>query len=149
MIGPVVFQVEGSPVAKARARASRDPKTGKTRHYTPEKTRVYENLIAWRAMDAMKGREPMCGPIQIVLTLAFEPPKSWSQKRKRQACLGHIAMTKKPDADNVLKSIKDAMNEIVYKDDAQVVEVNVKKVYAEQAKAFICVKQLPGETAPK
>ena len=44
---------------------------------------------------------------------------------------GNLNPIKKPDCDNVLKIIADSLNQIAYKDDAQIVESIVKKRYAE------------------
>ena len=44
---------------------------------------------------------------------------------------GDILPTKKPDADNILKIIADALNGIAYADDKQVVTAEVQKLYAE------------------
>lgn len=40
-----------------------------------------------------------------------------------------IMPTKKPDCDNVAKMICDALNGLAYKDDAQIVNLNVLKAY--------------------
>jgi Holliday junction resolvase RusA-like endonuclease len=43
---------------------------------------------------------------------------------------GLIGATKKPDADNVVKSLKDGMNGVVYGDDGQVIDLWVSKRYS-------------------
>jgi Holliday junction resolvase RusA-like endonuclease len=68
-------------------------------------------------------------------------PKSYSKKRI-EACLnGSEQPTKKPDASNILKSVEDGMNGVVYKDDSQIVNIHVTKVYSSQAGVDICVKE--------
>lgn len=57
-------------------------------------------------------------------------PLSWSRKR-RSDVFGAFC-SKKPDTDNVAKAILDAMNGIVYEDDAQVAGLIVQKFYAEK-----------------
>lgn len=57
----------------------------------------------------------------------FDIPKSWS-KKKRENTTWH---TSRPDSDNLLKGVKDALNGIAYIDDAQVCYVSAKKQYAE------------------
>jgi Holliday junction resolvase RusA-like endonuclease len=44
---------------------------------------------------------------------------------------GYIKPTKKSDADNIAKIVLDSLNKIAYYDDAQVVELEVKKIYAQ------------------
>ena len=43
-------------------------------------------------------------------------------------------------ADNVLKNICDALNDIAYKDDIQVIEVICRKFYTEEDEDYIVVK---------
>ena len=69
-------------------------------------------------------------------------PKSYSKKRT-EACLNGLERpTKKPDWDNVAKSICDAMNGIVYQDDTQIVDAHVTKVYAANSGVDVGVKQI-------
>ena len=60
----------------------------------------------------------------------------------RAALAGEIFPTSKPDVDNVIKGIFDAMNEIVWRDDKQVVDLTVKKRYAETPMARVMVREL-------
>ena len=59
-------------------------------------------------------------------------PSSFSKKKKEQALDGEIRPTKKPDVDNVLKAVMDALNGVWYLDDKQVVVGSVCKEYAPQ-----------------
>lgn len=45
---------------------------------------------------------------------------------------GLISPTKKPDMDNVVKIVLDALNGFAWHDDAQVVDLSVMKVYTDQ-----------------
>ena len=54
----------------------------------------------------------------------------------------HIKPTKKPDADNIVKIICDALNGVAYKDDTQVVELDFKKVYGEFEKVIVEIVEL-------
>ncbi|WP_022719921.1 RusA family crossover junction endodeoxyribonuclease, partial [Rhodopseudomonas sp. B29] len=119
MTDPVTIIVAGDPQGKGRARAFR--RGNFIGHYTPEKTRTYEGIIRSLAMDAMSGRLPIEAPVEIDLSIIFAVPASWSQKKRAQAIAGEIKPAKKPDADNVIKAFTDAMNGVVFKDDAQIV----------------------------
>lgn len=44
---------------------------------------------------------------------------------------GQLNPTKKPDCDNIVKIICDALNGIAYKDDAQITLVQIRKKYAD------------------
>ncbi|HEP6427753.1 RusA family crossover junction endodeoxyribonuclease [Burkholderia cenocepacia] len=124
----VVFVVPGKPVAKGRPRFARRGKHVHT--FTPEATERYENLVKMAASAAMRSTEPYVGPIRLVVHIGMPIPTSWSQKRQRAAAAGEIGATKKPDADNVVKALKDGMNGVAYIDDGQVVELWVAKRYA-------------------
>ena len=141
----VSFSVPGQPVAKSRPKFARRGK--KVVAYTPAKTVAYETLVQRAAGAAMAGREPSVRPIKLVVDLALEVPASWSKKRRGLAIAGAIRATKKPDADNVLKGLKDGCNGIVWKDDAQVVTVELSKAYGETPAAMVAVYELAGESA--
>lgn len=136
----ITFEVPGTPVGKGRPKFAR--RGAFTVAYTPEKTASYENLVKIKAHAAMNGRMPITGPVQALISLFVAPPASWSEKKKQQALSGLIYPTTKPDIDNVIKGIFDAMNEIIWKDDKQAVGLTVIKRYAESAKACVTVSEL-------
>lgn len=121
------FKVDGPPQGKGRPRFS---KVGKfTKVYTPEKTKIYESLIRDAATSAMGPMEPLETAVSVHLYLYFSVPASYSKKRKEDCLTGVERPTKKPDVDNVAKAYLDAMNGVVYKDDAQIVYLTVSKHY--------------------
>jgi len=135
----VTFKVDANPVGKQRARYA---KRGKhVMAYTPDKTRNYESLIKEAAIQAMGSNEILETPVNLYLYIRAPIPQSYSKKRS-EACLnGSEKPIKKPDASNVLKSVEDAMNGVVYKDDSQIVNIHVSKVYSSLAGVDICVKE--------
>jgi len=141
----VVFVIPGQPVAKGRPKFSRRGKAVVA--YTPAKTASYENLVKLAATAAMAGATPSAAPIDLTIILALQIPASWSNKRRALAVAGTICATKKPDADNVLKGIKDGCNGIVWRDDAQVVSISLQKLYSETPHANVVVREMPGEAA--
>ena len=130
----IAFTVPGNPIAKGRPRFVRA--TGRT--FTPAKTMNYEGVVAGCAAQAMGAREPFEGPLRVTIRATFLVPQSWSQKRKNDA----VWKTSKPDADNLAK-IVDAMNAIVWRDDAQVCELTVQKRYGAIAGLTVSVETLP------
>lgn len=136
----IAFVIPGTPVGKGRPKFARRGAFVTT--YTPEKTASYENLVKVKAEEAMRGRTIIDGAVAVQICLFVTPPASWSLKKQR-AALEHVTMpTSKPDVDNVIKGIFDAMNEIVFRDDKQVVDLSVQKRYAETARAFVKVTAL-------
>ncbi|MFK3741419.1 RusA family crossover junction endodeoxyribonuclease [Massilia sp. TN1-12] len=141
----IEFIVPGQPVAKGRPRFARRGKGVVA--YTPAKTAAYEALVREAATVAMSGRPPAAGPLKLVLSLTLQVPLTWSKKRRALAIDGHIRATKKPDADNVLKGLKDGCNGIVWIDDAQVVCIELTKAYGSQPHAAVRILEVPGEAA--
>ena len=135
----VTFKVDANPVGKQRARYVKRGNFVQT--YTPEKTRTYETLIRDAAIEAMGSAEPLETPVSLYLYIRVPIPKSHS-KKKVEACLNGLDQPiKKPDASNILKSVEDGMNGIVYKDDSQIVNLHVTKVYSTLAGVDVCVKE--------
>ena len=136
----VTFKVLGDPVGKGRPRFARVGNFVKT--YTPQKTVSWEESIGFAAKLAMGSSEPVKTPVSIYIYIRSPIPKSYSKKR-REACLSHSERpTKKPDWDNVSKSVCDAINGIVYDDDTQVVDAFVTKFYAEESGVEVLVREI-------
>jgi len=126
---PVAFTLAGHPQGKGRARAF--VRAGHVAHYTPEKTRSYESMIRGAAMDAMAGRAPLSGPVEIDLRIEVAIPASWSKRKRTEAEVGVLWPAKTPDLSNVQKAVEDAMNGVVYGDDSQIVRYRrLEKVYS-------------------
>jgi len=135
----ITFKVDADPVGKQRARYVK--RGNFVQAYTPEKTRTYEALIKEAAIQAMGSNEILETPVNLYLYIRAPIPKSLPKKRL-EACLNGLEKPiKKPDASNVLKSVEDAMNGVVYKDDSQIVNIHVTKVYSSVPGVDICVKE--------
>jgi len=132
--------VPGHPVGKGRAKAARRGKF--ITMYTPEKTVNYEGLVAHSAHIAMAGRELILGAVLVDLDIRLPIPESWSGKKKKMALDGLLMPTKKPDIDNIFKACADGMNNVVYKDDVQIVETSQRKRYAETPGVVVIVREL-------
>ncbi|MFM0022169.1 RusA family crossover junction endodeoxyribonuclease [Paraburkholderia azotifigens] len=141
----VSFTVDGDPVPKGRPRASRTD-TG-VRMHTPKATKKYESKIRGAAAAAMFGGIPFGRPVSITVSIYLPIPESWSKARQTKARIGVICATNKPDADNVLKAIKDGMNGIVYEDDSQVIAMAVTKKYGVEPRVEVEAKEMDGEAA--
>ncbi|MES2320151.1 MAG: RusA family crossover junction endodeoxyribonuclease [Pseudomonadota bacterium] len=115
--------------------------------YTDSSTVENENRIAAVARAAMRGIKPMESPLEVLIELRMQIPVSWSKKKRVAASEGKVRATKKPDIDNVVKSILDASNGIVWIDDAQVVVITVRKLYHAEPCVVIAVRPVEGEAA--
>jgi len=127
----VSFTIPGPPQGKARPRVVR-AKNGLSLTYTPDKTVAYEELVRIRYKAAAQGfRFPDEVQVGIQIVARYPVPKSKSKKVKAAMLAGQLNPTKKPDCDNIVKIICDALNGIAYKDDAQVTLVQIRKKYAD------------------
>lgn len=131
----IEFFVPGPPQGKARARTF-TTRTGRVRSCTPAKTAAYEQRIRSHCRVAAAGmREPFFGqgtPIRIILTAYYRPPVKTSKIMLFRMQHGLVLPTRKPDLDNVLKAVADAVNGVAYKDDSQIVEIVAKKLFSSE-----------------
>lgn len=122
----IEFVIPGEPKGKGRARFAK--RGNFMQSYTPKETTSYENLVKVYGREAMQGRAPSLGNVQMFITACFSIPQSKSEK-KREAMHNTYA-PKKPDHDNIAKIVSDALNKIAYDDDKQVVCSTVVKLYS-------------------
>lgn len=136
----VSFFVPGQPVGKGRPRSAK--RGSHIQLYTPEKTASYENLVVTAAHGSMRGAEPIKGACHVDMDIRLMVPMSWSAKRRNQALDGLVFPTKKPDLDNILKAVFDAINGIVWEDDVQAVYVQAVKRYSAVPGVHVNVKSV-------
>ncbi len=136
----VTFEVPGDPHGKGRPKFARRGNFVQT--YTDKKTTSYEDLVRFHANIAMVDLAPLESAVAVYIYIKLAVPKSYSKKRT-EACLSGLERPiKKPDWDNVAKSICDAINGIVYIDDTQIVDAHVTKVYAANAGVDVGIKEI-------
>jgi Holliday junction resolvase RusA-like endonuclease len=108
-------------------------------------------MIRTLAMEAMGVQPPMEGPVEMTLFIVMPIPQSWPAWKREMAVAGQIMPTTKPDSDNVEKAVKDALNGVVWGDDAQVVSTVKAKLYAggefRATGVYVSAQQLPAMPA--
>jgi Holliday junction resolvase RusA-like endonuclease len=135
----LTYLVEGNPIGKGRPKFAR--RGNFVSAYTPTKTRDYESVIKDAAQKAMGSNDLLETPVTVAIYITVPIPQSYSKKRS-EACLnGSEKPIKKPDIDNIAKCFLDAMNEIVYKDDTQVLTLHITKVYGTVGMVEVMVKE--------
>lgn len=135
--------VPGIPVAKGRPRVGKV--NGHARLFTPEKTVNYECRVADAGAEVMAGRAPLQGPLELCVEAYFQVQKGASKRRLAIVAAGKDWHTSKPDADNVLKVAGDALNGIVWRDDALVASARIIKLYSTTPRLEITVRELEGD----
>lgn len=130
----IEFTIPGEPRGKSRPRVVR-LKNGASTSYTPDKTVAYEELARQRFRQQWPSVElpfPDKTPVCVTITACFGIPKSASRKTRAAMLSGQNYPTKKPDMDNVVKIVLDALNGFAWHDDAQVVDLHVSKIYTDR-----------------
>ena len=137
------FTYEGEAVGKGRPRVSRAG--GYVHTYTPAKTRQFEEEIRLAFKEQVKESTPVYprdNTLCAFVGIGVSVPKSYSKKRREDCLNGREAPTKKPDIDNILKAIFDALNGYAYEDDAQIVSIQAHKSYKEEPSIYINIWEI-------
>ena len=134
-------QIPGDPVGKGRPRFARIGRSA-VRAFTPAKTKAYETKIGLLAMSKRTGTI-LQGPVSVDVVAIFKRPKRLMRKKDLDGLLWHQG---KPDLDNVIKSVLDGLNGVIYEDDKQVVRIAATSYYSEkgaQPRTIITVTEEP------
>lgn len=127
MAGEIIsFFLRGRPVAFARAGSNG------AHRFTPEPQRQYAQAVAWTAKSA-PGAKMLEGPLRVTYRATFEPPAKAPNATWKAS---------KPDVDNLAKLSLDSLNGILFKDDAQIVELIAQKRYGLPEGVTITVEQI-------
>lgn len=124
----VCFTVHGEPKGKGRPRFNRT--TGHA--ITPMDTVNYESLVHLEYMRQCGDRRfPDDAMLEMRVKAYYAIPKSKSKKMKTLMREGAVRPTKKPDQDNIIKIVADALNGVAYRDDVQIVDCLCRKFYSD------------------
>lgn len=127
VLGMIRIVVPGRAVAQSRPRLT--TRGGRPHAYEDARSRVYKDFVRECAFDQYRG-EPLSGPVALGVEELRVVPKSWPASRREAALLGHDSeWPGKPDIDNVVKAIMDALTGVAWADDAQVVRLDASKRY--------------------
>lgn len=131
------FEVQGKIVGKERPRIN--TYTGKA--YTPTKTKDYEQLVQQYFVLKYPRYTPLQGRLKVSIVAYFKIPKTTSKSMVEEMLEDKISPTKKPDIDNIVKSVLDALNKIAFEDDNQITKIDVDKKYALEDKVYVKIEQ--------
>lgn len=131
------FEVIGEIKGKARPRVN----TYTCQVYTPNSTKDYENLIKQYFQIKYPKYIPFENRVCVNIKAYFKVPKTTTKKDKALIEEGKLSPTKKPDIDNVVKIVLDALNKMAFKDDNQITKLQVEKLYGEEEKIYIKIEE--------
>lgn len=132
----ISFVVPMNPVGKERPRVS--GKNGGV-VYTPAKTQAYENFIKGCYVEQFDDFSFKTSSITLDIK-SYVPLASRFRKSERAAALkGEIKPDGKPDADNIMKLVLDALNEVAYDDDKYIYRISIEKIYSDKPRTEITI----------
>ena len=125
----IYIEVDGPPIAWKRA-GHRSVRSGdKNLAIIYDRQKREKEMVKWQMKSQFK--DPiLTTPLLVDMVFRMAIPKSTSAKLRTQMLNGMVYHFKKPDCDNMAKFYLDCMNELIYKDDAQICDLHVKKIYS-------------------
>lgn len=135
----VSFTIDGPPHGKARPRTNFE--TGRV-HEDPKSAKI-EVAVGKLAKAAFGPGDPWTGPVRVTITAISQIPKSWPKRYGLALAHGQTVYDDgKPDGDNIEKLVWDACSEIMWRDDAQVVEWAGRKRYGSPERVEVVIEQV-------
>ncbi|MGQ9003210.1 RusA family crossover junction endodeoxyribonuclease [Bacillus subtilis] len=137
----IKFTVYGEPVAQGRPRGS--IRNGRCICEIQQNQSNSNSMWHWLRLSIAQ-KQLLLVLSQMDVKVYRQMPKSVSnsKKKKEKAEKGLLRPTTKPDVDNYVKGVKDALNHLIYKDDSQVVDLKVSKFYSEEPRVEIKIKEV-------
>lgn len=113
---------------------------GYAKAYTPQKTRDYERLVQLSYLRYHK----YCSSksLRVMIYIYINPNKNDSKKLKIAKLSNEVLPNKKPDIDNVVKAILDALNGVAYKDDTQINDLVVRRRHGLTEKVKVTIEEI-------
>lgn len=154
----IIFRINGNPVAQGRGRiimydqcysCRRKAYKGKYKRCPacgaemrtlagikdPDQSRHWK--VDVKLMAQQYAQSPLWEETLMVdLTFEFQRPKSISKKATWKAT--------KPDVDNLAKAITDALEGVIYRNDAQIAVAKIEKRYSESPGVTVSVMKIYG-----
>lgn len=131
------FEVPGKIIGKGRPRLN--SYTGVV--YTPTRTKDYESLVEQYFLLKYPRFKVLEGRIKVSIIAYFSIPKTTKKADINEMLKNNISPTKKPDIDNIVKSILDSMNKFAFKDDNQITKLEVEKKYSIEDKVYVKIEE--------
>lgn len=126
---PIEFFVAGKPKGQPRIKACRRGKYAGV--YDPGTADGWKMLVRAEGYNAWDKKQ-IEGAVKLQMTLFLDRPKSHFNSKGLVKPKPPYYVTGKPDVDNYAKAVMDALTNLgIWKDDSQVVGLEVWKVYAD------------------
>jgi Holliday junction resolvase RusA-like endonuclease len=125
-------RVFGLPIAQGRPRAFKT-RAGQVRVYDPANARDWKRTVQAQVLT-QKPSQPVDGPLKMTLQFILPRPRSLPKR--------DLFPERRPDLSNMLKAIEDALNGVVFRDDSQIVRMELAKDYGPAPGVVIRVERV-------
>lgn len=126
------FTINGRCPTKGSTKSFAHPKTGRIVTLPDSKTLKQWTIDArWQARAAKVPMIYKPHGVNLYVRVEFVKPKTAKQSQP----------TVRPDLDKLLRAVLDALTNVAYQDDSQVVSVTTAKVYGPSERVFVSVEQ--------
>ncbi len=116
---------------------------GKYAHaYESKKIRTYKKLVAHKYRLEHAQKLPTEKPLTVDVRFYRPIQKSISKIERQRRLTGQSWPTVKPDVDNYVKAILDALNGVAFKDDSQIVVLYARKIYSDNPRTEIEITEM-------
>lgn len=86
--------------------------------------------------------ELLTGQVKVTLSIYMPVMKSWSKAKMKDALSGAYRPVKKSDNDNFEKLVWDALTDLIWEDDGQIVENHTYKWYSDTPRIEVEIEEL-------
>lgn len=137
----IVLRIAGKSQGKARPKF--DPRS--RRAITPKSNIISENDVRQIWREAGEPRFENKPPLRMLVCISVPRPnthfnsKGELNKKGREM---HRPSNKKPDTDNAIKLVMDALNSRAYQDDVQIVEHAVVRDWGEWPQTVVIIEEV-------
>ena len=135
------FTVDGEPTPKGRPRFAMGGRY--PRAYTPKNTKDAEKNIRdfylYGEYVGIRPAEVIRKSLTVDLEFYFEPKTRLNEPAEKALKLGRLPHKIRPDIDNLVKLVLDALNGVAWHDDCQISSLTAIKKYAEKSKTKITI----------
>lgn len=104
--------------------------------------RGWREKVTAAARDSMAAARlaPLEGCVEVLLEFYELRPKSHLRSNGQVKPSAQPRPTKAPDADKLMRSVGDALNGVCWRDDAQICEATIRKLYTSEAQPYVGVR---------
>lgn len=110
--------------------------------YENKKITMYKHMVAATYQSYFGSVKPTEKAIAVDVVFYRPVQKSISKIERQRRLTGKSLPAIKPDIDNYVKAILDALNGVAFRDDKQIISLNAKKLYSDKPRTEIEIKEI-------